>query len=315
METIRGRAPYLRNVADVMYRNTRSWNHGFLCFLFGNDLGTKIGGIQIAKNGVEDFIVWKNSNSGQFSVKGAYWAAQVGRFNDTNRLWGWIWKSSIHPRLSMMLWRVCANVLPTANIFNSAACKCLFCDSSPENHFHLFVECPFALALWFSSPFPVRLNLATAGSIPELLCKLCEGVNGVLRGQMLGCFAIIFETIWNIRFRIVHQGEAAWSIDQARRAITNRFQELITANLKTVQSSITPPPSVPDESLKILLKNLVVVDGSYSDGCFGCAVVFMFRVRIWILGIANSILNLSICRQDLIEFVFRFDRVGKTGFW
>ncbi|KAF4359771.1 hypothetical protein F8388_008333 [Cannabis sativa] len=276
MENVRGTAPYLLCVADLMYRNTRSWNHGFLRFLFGNDLGAKIGEIQIVKNGEEDFLVWKSSNTGQFSIKGAYWVAQSSRFNGINSMWSWIWKSSIHPRLSMMLWRVCANVLPTTNIFNPAdACKCFFCDSCPENPSHLFVTCPFAMALWFGCPFPVRIDSIQVGSIAELLCKLCEGVDAELRCQMLGCFAIIFETIWNTRNRIFHDREASWSVDQARRDILNRYHELVSTSSRNLQSPVVTEAM--EVSLNITSKNLIVVDGSFSGGLSGCAAIFLNR--------------------------------------
>ncbi|KAF4352799.1 hypothetical protein F8388_026341 [Cannabis sativa] len=276
MKNIRGIEPYLLCVVDLMYSNTRSWNHGFLRYLFGNDLGAKIGEIQIVKNRVEDFLVRKSSSTSQFSVKGAYWVAQSSRFNGINRLWSWIWKSSIHPRLSMMLWRVCANALPTANFFNPAdTCKCFFCETCPEDTLLLFVTCPFAMALWFSCPFPVRMNSIRVGSISELLCKLCEGVNVELRGQMLGCFAIIFETVWNIRNKILHNGEASWSIDQARRDISNRFHELVTTTSTLFQRHVVSEAL--EESLKISSKNLVVMDGSFSAGLFGCAAIFLSR--------------------------------------
>ncbi|XP_060964925.1 uncharacterized protein LOC133033879 [Cannabis sativa] len=275
MEKVREIAPYLVCVADLMYRNTKRWNHGFLRFLFGDELGAKIGAIQIVKNGKEDFLVWKSSTSGCFSVKGAYWMAQSGRFNETNRFWSWIWNANIHPRLSLMLWRTCANVLPTANTLNPNNCKCFFCDSGDENPLHLFATCPFALALWFSCPFPVRLDTIHFGSISELLCNLCEGADIEKRSQMLVCYAVLFETIWNVRNKILHNVNASWSVDQARRDIVNRFNEFVTSH-SSPSLSITAS-GTEEVSLNIHSKNLVVVDGSFSNGLFGCAAIIIDR--------------------------------------
>ncbi|KAF4377224.1 hypothetical protein G4B88_009216 [Cannabis sativa] len=103
----------------------------------------------IVKNGEDDFIVWKNSKLGNFSVKGAYWDAQLHRFGDANHLWGWIWNAKVHPHVSMMLWRVCAKALPTGDIFNQPNHNnCCFCGASLESPMDLFARGSFANALW-----------------------------------------------------------------------------------------------------------------------------------------------------------------------
>ncbi|KAF4391970.1 hypothetical protein F8388_004299 [Cannabis sativa] len=185
MENVRTITPGLTCVADLLYRRSRSWNTGYLRFLFGNVLGEEIGKIQIVKNGEEDFIVWKNSKLGNFSVKGAYWDAQLHRFGDANRLWGWIWNAKVHPCLSMMLWRVCANTLPTGDIFNQLNHNnCCFCGASCEIPMHLFARCSFANALWFGCPFPVRIDTIQDDSVAGILRKLCEAVDEDLRWEV-----------------------------------------------------------------------------------------------------------------------------------
>ncbi|KAF4372687.1 hypothetical protein F8388_000854 [Cannabis sativa] len=145
MENVRTIAPGLTCVADLLYRRSRSWNISYLQFLFGNVLGEE--------------IVWKNSKLGNFSVKGAYWDAQLHRFGDANHLWGWIWNAKVHPHLSMMLWRVCAKALPTGDIFNQPNHNnCCFCGASLESPMDLFARGSFANALWFGCPFPVRID-------------------------------------------------------------------------------------------------------------------------------------------------------------
>uniref|UniRef100_A0A803PEY3 Reverse transcriptase zinc-binding domain-containing protein n=1 Tax=Cannabis sativa TaxID=3483 RepID=A0A803PEY3_CANSA len=159
MESIRSKAPSMQSVADLMYRSTRKWNLGYLRYLFGSDMGTKIGGIQINVNASTDTLIWKNSLVGKFSVKGAYWVEQQERFGEKEDLWRWIWNSKIHPRLSLLLWRVCSNVLPTGDKFPSVEVNfCPLCHTAPESPLHLFTKCSIALALWFSSPWPIRID-------------------------------------------------------------------------------------------------------------------------------------------------------------
>ncbi|KAF4398521.1 hypothetical protein G4B88_013610 [Cannabis sativa] len=251
MENVRSIAPGLSCVADLMYRRTRSWNNGYLRFLFGNELGDEIGKIQIVKHGDEDFLIWKNSRLGNFSVKGAYWDAQMHRFGGGNKLWGWIWNGKVHPRLSMMLWRVCENVLPTGDIF---------CPSV------LFCHC-----LWFGCPYPVRIDTIQDDSIAGMLGNLCAGVDEDLQCKMLSCFAILFDTIWNTKNRIYHESNVTWSVDQARREILKRFSEF-----STILASAPSDPGaalVPVESYLISTNMVIVVDGLFSSGSFGCGAL------------------------------------------
>ncbi|KAF4347190.1 hypothetical protein G4B88_013155 [Cannabis sativa] len=83
MEVVRSKAPSLRCVADLMFRRSKTWNHGFLVFLFGSDLGGLISSIQINKFAEKDHLIWKNSETGFFSVKGAYLSSQRSRFDET----------------------------------------------------------------------------------------------------------------------------------------------------------------------------------------------------------------------------------------
>uniref|UniRef100_A0A803PAG2 Isopropylmalate dehydrogenase-like domain-containing protein n=4 Tax=Cannabis sativa TaxID=3483 RepID=A0A803PAG2_CANSA len=141
MESIRPKAPSMRCVADLMYRRTRSWNLGYLCFLFGTDMGDRISKIQIVMNVDCDTLIWKDSLVGKFNVKGAYWVDQKARFGNSNVLWRWIWDSEVHPRLSLMIWRVCSNSLSTGDKFLSLEeNSCLVCHSAPETSFHLLAR-------------------------------------------------------------------------------------------------------------------------------------------------------------------------------
>ncbi|KAF4378825.1 hypothetical protein F8388_006276 [Cannabis sativa] len=218
METVRNVAPGLTCVADLIYRRTRSWNCGYLRFLFGNELGEEIGKIQIVKQGDEDFLIWKILEQALSLLKVPI---EMHNYIDLEK---------VHPRLSMMLWRVCANVLPTGDIFSPPVSNnCCFCGSPRESPIHLFARCSFASALWFGSPFPVRIDSIQDDNIAGLLVNLCNGVEEELRCKMLCCFAILFDTIWNTRNRIAHERNVSWSVDQARREIHNRFSEFSAA--------------------------------------------------------------------------------------
>jgi hypothetical protein len=71
-----------------------------------------------------------------------------------------IWKSKIHDKLKLFLWRIASNLIPTLHSlsrFNSKI-DCLY-DLEPETPLHNFWECPLARALWFGSKWRVHTDL------------------------------------------------------------------------------------------------------------------------------------------------------------
>ncbi|KAF4361342.1 hypothetical protein G4B88_005132 [Cannabis sativa] len=227
MESIRSKAPSMRSVADLMYRSTRKWNLGYLRYLFGSDMGNRIGRIQINLNASTDTLIWKNSLVGNFSVKGAYWVEQQERFGEKDDLWRWIWSSKVHPRLSLLLWRVCSNVLPTGDKFSSLdANSCPLCHNVPESPLHLFTKCSLALALWFSSPWPIRIDRVMGTSMQEVIRNLCSSVDPSNRPNFINCIRVILDCIWNTRNKVLHTENYVPNVNMIRGEISSRLAEL-----------------------------------------------------------------------------------------
>lgn len=70
-------------------------------------------------------------------------------------MWSKLWKSHLHERLKIFLWRVLAEVMPTREnlnkFFSGMDACCAVCGWESESVFHLFKECPGIGALTFSS--------------------------------------------------------------------------------------------------------------------------------------------------------------------
>ncbi|KAF4357570.1 hypothetical protein G4B88_026949 [Cannabis sativa] len=240
MENVRQKAPSLLCVADLMYRRTRSWNVGYLRYLFGSDLGSRISTIQIDKNGDHDILIWKDSDVGRFSVKGAYWLHQKSCFGVPSKLWKWIWYSKVHPRLSLMIWRAVSDSLPTGSrISTSDLNSCPICKSAAETPMHLFCRCPFAVGIWFSSPLPLRMDDIPGTSLSEVIFNLIEHLDSEGRNRMLCCVGIVISCIWNYRNALMHPPFAGPSFDKVRRDIHCRFFELSHQELGNSTALVT----------------------------------------------------------------------------
>ncbi|KAF4400615.1 hypothetical protein G4B88_023408 [Cannabis sativa] len=261
MESVRQKAPSLLCVADLMYRRTRKWNLGYLSFLFGSELGT----IQIDRNGDHDILIWKDSDVGCFSVKGAYWLDQKSRFGVPSKLWKWIWYSKVHPRLSLMIWRAVSDSLPTGNRISAMENNiCPICQLAPET--------PMSVCCWFMVlfPLPLRMDDIPGISLSEVIFNLIEHLDSEGRNRLLCCTGIVMNCIWNFRNALMHPPNVVPSLDKIRRDIHCRFFELSNQEMgdSTFIGSGLSNPTLPVlHSDKCLL-----VDGSFLDGNFGCAM-------------------------------------------
>ena len=83
-----------------------------------------------------------------------------------------MWKSRLHERLKMHLWRIAANVLPTKDVISQFAnfeVGCPLCNLSDESSFHLFALCPISKSLWFRSQRGVKTDSLGLASIHDLI--------------------------------------------------------------------------------------------------------------------------------------------------
>ena len=143
-------------VSQLLDHSRIRWDFSKLRALFDDAKVASICQIPLPINVRSDKWIWTKSVHGELSVKSAYW---LGRSSNPppnqDLLRGQIWKTRIHERLKMVLWRVAANCLPTKDkrlrYDANADTICHLCNSGQESTIHLFIDCPLARALWFSS--------------------------------------------------------------------------------------------------------------------------------------------------------------------
>ncbi|KAF4384608.1 hypothetical protein F8388_003915 [Cannabis sativa] len=229
--------------------------------------------IPIAKNSDSDTLIWKESTTRNFSVKGAYWVDQKSRFGAIDPLWNWIWDSKIHPRVSMMIWRACLKVLPTGDRLGLST-DCPVFLSVPESPIHLFARCKFASALWFSGPLPVRIDQIPGDNIADLLSNLCSSLDPPLITKMLILSGVTMDCIWKNRNILVHNTDSRFSVDTVRMEIFNKFHEMI-AELDSKQR--IPLQTNRLSFPRLTTERCILVDGSFKDGKFGCGMIALSK--------------------------------------
>jgi ribonuclease HI len=155
------------------------------------------------------------SPNGTLTVKSAYKVATKEENSaHSNTILGNIWKSSIHDRLKMLLWRIGLNILPTkssiALFASNFDTNCPLCSIHVETPLHLFWQCPLARALWFNSVWGIRTDLIHLDNILQLIEMLLSPLPSLLLNngevdKLLLCGAIIMDLIWKARNSMVHE--------------------------------------------------------------------------------------------------------------
>uniref|UniRef100_A0A803PAP4 RNase H type-1 domain-containing protein n=1 Tax=Cannabis sativa TaxID=3483 RepID=A0A803PAP4_CANSA len=97
-------------VADVSLGH--SWNEEIVLQTFGEELGNKVLDIPRLPYPYEDRVVWKVNANGKYSVKSAYCLDQKNRLEPQKEVWKWIWRSNVHSRMAINLWRFMSEAIP-----------------------------------------------------------------------------------------------------------------------------------------------------------------------------------------------------------
>lgn len=81
---------------------------------------------------------------------------------EERKQWLNVQKARIHERQKMMIWKVLKRVLPTldrlARFMQVAHNWCYLCQLEDETIHHLFFECLVSRAIWWNSPWQLRLE-------------------------------------------------------------------------------------------------------------------------------------------------------------
>ncbi|XP_060968575.1 uncharacterized protein LOC133036106 [Cannabis sativa] len=188
----------IRSLADVSVGN--EWNAEMILQIFGQELGGRILHIPRIPRPFTDQVYWKNNQNGKFTVKSAYVVDQDWRFGPVRSIWKWIWNGKIHPRISIFLWRILNEAIPTRDRLPFVVNKdCSLCGMEGETALHLFRNCGFAKALWLGSLYPLRIDYIPGDSMASYLENLISILPNVNRDDFVNYFGCMCIEIWNQR--------------------------------------------------------------------------------------------------------------------
>jgi ribonuclease HI len=148
----------------------------------------------------EDCLIWIHTTHGDLTLKDAY-----SFFSISGPHINWarsIWNIAIPPSKSFMVWRLFHHKMPTDENLSSRGMQlpsmCCLCNKNTETSTHLFLQCPFSLALW--NWLSAVLNQRIDNSSLLALWQITSGSwNPQCKLSIIAAVIYIFNSIWLCR--------------------------------------------------------------------------------------------------------------------
>ena len=211
-----------------------NWDNLKLQETFDQDSVKKIKAISVCSKYNQDRWIWTKSCHGNHTVKSAYWTLNSeNQLLDRGSTKGNVWRSKLHERLKMHLWRIDVDILPTrmqlARFAYDLDIVCPLCELAPESSLHLFQKCPVSQALWFGSPWGLKIANLQFSSPSQLVdFVVCPPHDLFLDKSQYDQFtlyaALLIDYVWSLRNKVVHGGDKP-NRDVLGRGLWNRFIE------------------------------------------------------------------------------------------
>ena len=103
-------------------------------------------------------LIWRESESGQFTVKTGYFMARKVQGKDFTidvswkGVWKLIWKASVAPKVKFFTWRLLHGFLPVRSTLISRGVQvlniCCMCGTNEETICHVFFDCRYSKKVW-----------------------------------------------------------------------------------------------------------------------------------------------------------------------
>jgi hypothetical protein len=138
------------HVANLIDEDKKFWNIQLLNAIFSPEEAKVIKGIPISPIQVKDFLIWRCTSNGIFSVRSAYHlemeynarnAGEGSRKQSKKKIWKACWNLQSPNVVKMFLWRALNNLLPTRRNLRCRGVNldsvCPICETKEEDITHV----------------------------------------------------------------------------------------------------------------------------------------------------------------------------------
>lgn len=222
------RAPWVNNISfdvnlmvnDLIDFSSRNWNFQTLSEIF------VLGDIRLLTDNMpavdrDDFWVWRFNQSGNFSVKSAYWLATSTKESICRReaqmqpslcpLKEQAWKVTTVPKIRVFIWKCLSEALPVADLVIRRGLKiddrCQICGLDGESINHILFCCSVARQVWALSGIPHPRNGFSESSIfPNINFLFDIAKRGEIQKEVKRSWPWILWNLWKNRNHLIFEG-------------------------------------------------------------------------------------------------------------
>lgn len=218
---------YLR-VADLIDKERGSWKESLVREVLSPIDAELVLDIPLCDLWPSDRIIWHFSNSGDFTVKSAYFLARWMANGDLpcpssdsiRVVWKRLWNLNIPPRMKLFVWKVGTNALATkcnlARRIPNFQPVCELCGNGFESDAHAIFECEWAKSIWQASGFDEKLWKSGVFRAFDRFCFCVDSLDD----DSLGNFIAVAWECWNQRNKSLFQSRDKSSSNVVSRALS-----------------------------------------------------------------------------------------------
>jgi ribonuclease HI len=270
-------------VSDLIDNQNKAWKEEVIKQIFYPMEAKLICSMALPNYNQEDFISWKGTKDGHYSVKSGYQAILAWQeaqspnpssSNMDNTRWKKLWKLFVPPKQIHHIWRILNNAIPVRENLSNKGIRCdplcPLCNSKIETINHIFLECEWTRQIWFVSPLTINYEFLQIKTISSWFDYMMQNTTAI----DMQTISTILYGIWIARNEKVYKDKHVPPTEVVNRALKNlhEFQSHQGSKALAMNQGNTrhnngwsPPPK---GSLK-----LNVDAHSLSDGHWGLGLV------------------------------------------
>ncbi|XP_060675207.1 uncharacterized protein LOC132804562 [Ziziphus jujuba] len=243
-------------MVDSLFNSDGSSRLDKLQQLFDRDTINYICKISLTNRRLEDRLIWKGNTTGCHSVKSAYILEYWNNYI-SSAWWKHLWKSKIHERLKIFMWKLANHGLSTtSNLLsrnmNLDRIAYVHGCASVESECHVFFHCQVAQVIWFTMPWSIKWEAMTNKTFEEKLSLIASPsvllpVHSSDQDNFFLYATILMEHLWKIRNSTLHD-KISFSLDSTMAWFTHRFHEakkaITNCNPRHVMPTVTKSSQV-----------------------------------------------------------------------
>ncbi|KAA3474993.1 reverse transcriptase [Gossypium australe] len=218
----------LENIVDLFESNVRKWDEDLVRNTFTARVAEKILSIPLSRNLHEDFVIWQEEPTGEFSVRSGHrLLSQIGQIqiqDNFKKFYKRLWNVDLPAKIKITTWRSFCNCLPNySNLYYRRlmrAVNCRRCHMEVETREHLFRDCPITKETWE--------KLDIVGPVSEESMGYNEWLGDFLENNSVNkCkkFACALWGVWSFRNKLIHENEIKTG-SQIAEFVSNYLREL-----------------------------------------------------------------------------------------